>query len=329
MVFALSLTNVFSSTLPMRGAEIAKSWDHLYWFLVLMSLFFLLIVVGSMVFFAIRYNKDRNPIADKNKGNHLIEIIWTVVPTILVMGLFVWGYVVYKKMVEVPFNAYEVRAIGKQWMWQFQYDTGRMEINKLYVPVNQPVKVILSSDDVLHSFFIPNFRVKKDVVPGMYTYVWFEATVPGEHDLFCAEYCGTSHSGMIGKVVALEPDDWKAFLKGKKIELPASQDSQEGNLKLTSLADKGKELSKLKGCVACHSADGTAGVGPTYKGLYGHDVELADGSTVKVDDNYLRESIENPQAKIVKGFNPVMPTFKGLLSEEEMNALMAYIKSLK
>lgn len=326
MMFSLP----FFGTLPLRGTEVAGKVDALYIFLVLLSLFFFVIVIGAMAFFALQYRKSRRAKSEYIEGNHLIEIIWTVVPTILVMGIFVWGYVVYREMIEVPADAYEVRAIGKQWLWQFQYDNGRTEINKLYVPLNKPVKVVMTSDDVLHSLFIPAFRVKKDVVPGMYTYVWFEATVAGEHNLFCAEYCGTSHSGMIGKVVVLDDEQWASFIRGKDIHL-GSTGGKEGEAtgQLVSLAERGRELSKVKGCVACHSDTGVNGVGPSHKGLYGSMAELADGSKAKVDDNYLRESIENPNAKIVKGYQPVMPTFRGLLKEEEINALIAYIKSLK
>lgn len=323
----------FFGTLPIRGTEIAGQWDMLYIFLVLLSLVFFVIVVGAMIFFAYAYRKERHPKAAYIEGNHLLEFIWTAIPTVLVMIIFVWGYVVYRNMVQAPSDAYEIRVIGKQWLWQFQYDNGRAEINKLYVPVNKPVKLVMTSEDVLHSFFVPDFRIKKDVVPGLYTEVWFEATVAGEHHVFCTEYCGTSHSAMIAKVIALQPEQWQQFIKGREISGSTVGDAAAGDsapkLQLVSLAERGKELSRSKGCVACHSDTGANGIGPTHKALYGAQVELVDGTMVTADENYLRESIENPQAKIVKGFNPVMPTFKGLLKEEEMNALIAYIKSVK
>jgi len=326
----------FFGTLPVQASEIASRWDAFYIFLVVLSLIFFVIVFGAMIIFAVKYNKDRRAKAEYIEGNHLLEFFWTAIPTVIVMVIFVWGYVVYRDMVQAPSDAYEIRVIAKQWLWQFQYETGRSEINKIYVPLNKPVKLVMTSEDVIHSFFVPNFRIKKDVVPGMYSQVWFKATVLGEHHLFCAEYCGTSHSGMIGTVIVLNDQDWKNFLKGREIPAAGSTGAMgtaaagEVAAPTMTMAERGRELSKTKGCVACHNDTGAAGgVAPTYKGLYGSTVEMTDGSKVVADDNYIRESIENPQAKIVKGYNPVMPMFKGLLKEDEINALIAYIKSVK
>jgi cytochrome c oxidase subunit 2 len=255
------------------------------------------------------------------------------------MVIFGWGYSVYLSMTQAPTDAYEVRVIAKQWLWQFQYDNGRTTIGELYVPMNRPVKLIMTSEDVLHSFFVPNFRVKQDVVPGMYTSVWFEAKMPGKHQIFCTEYCGTSHSGMLGQVIALDDKQWTDWNAGKKLgaipvagrELTEAEKAAvaNGGKNVLPLAEQGKALFESKGCLACHSPDGSPKVGPTLKGVFGSKVELADGSTVTADENFIRESIEKPQAKVVKGFQPVMPTFQGLLSETELNALIAYIKSLK
>ncbi len=201
----------------------------------------------------------------------------------------------------------------------------------------------MTSEDVLHSFFIPNFRIKQDVVPGMYTSVWFEATVPGKHQIYCTEYCGTSHSGMLAKAIVLDEQKWKDWLAGKEVgpqpmageemsdsdRRTGTQPGGETKLAASSLPEQGKTLYEQKGCVACHTVDGTTRIGPTFKGLYGHSVELSDGQKVTADENYLRESIENPNAKLVKGFTPQMPTFKGLISEKELAALIAYIKSVK
>lgn len=326
-------------SLPIVGTEVARSWDHLYIFLVALSLFFFILVVGGMIYFAIKYRAGRPGKTSYIEGNVPLEIAWTVVPTVLLLVIFAWGWFVYRKMVEAPPNSYEVRVIGKQWLWQFIYDDGRTTTGDLFVPVSKPVKLIMTSEDVLHSFFVPNFRVKQDVVPGLYTTVWFEATVTGKHHIFCAEYCGAAHSGMLGSVVVLNDEDWEAWKKGKPISLAgASEGAGPGGGAtaagspagaVDSLVAKGEILTKTKGCIACHSADGSQRIGPSYKGLFGHDVELADGSKVKADENYLRESIENPAAKVVKGFNPVMPVFKGQLSESEMAALIAYIKSVK
>jgi cytochrome c oxidase subunit 2 len=327
----------FSGSLPLQASEVAARWDSLYDFLVWISIFFFMLVVGGMILYAVKYRHSAGGRTKYITGNHLLEGIWIVIPTILLMVIFGWGWSVYHQMTQVPADAYEVRVIGKQWLWQFQYDNGKTTIGELYVPVNRPVRLLMTSTDVIHSFFIPNFRVKQDVVPGMYTSVWFEANVPGKHDVYCAEYCGTAHSGMLAKVYALTEQQWNDWLEGKKLEGIPEVVSQTAPapggkaLERVSLADQGKSISQSRGCIACHSADGTRLVGPSFKGIFGKEEEMDDGAKVKVDENYIRESIENPQAKIVKGFPKPssMPTFKGILSEEEMSALIAYIKSLK
>jgi cytochrome c oxidase subunit 2 len=340
-----------AATIPVAATDIAESWDTLYWFLVYTSAFFFVGIVGAMIWFAIKFRKDVYKKPKYIHGNTTIEVIWTVIPSILLFVIFGWGWSVYKDMTTAPSDSMEVRVIAKQWLWQFVYKNGTSSIGDLYVPVNRPVKMIMSSEDVLHAFFIPNFRVKSDVVPGMYTYVWFEAKVPGIHQIFCTEYCGTSHSGMLGRVIVLTDDQWKDWLGGKKIDIdklaadptfpgyranhlgegmsPASADGKPAQL---SLADKGKALLTVKGCVACHTTDGTKLVGPSYKGIYGTDVKVTVNGkleTVKVDDNYIRESIEAPQAKIVEGYPSTMPVYKGLVSEEELAEIIEYIKSLK
>ncbi len=326
MIFSEALA---ADSLPIQGSEIAARWDHLYLFLFWLSVFFFVLVVGGMIYFAIKFRHQKKHQPTYITHNHLLELIWSVIPTIILMVIFVWGYSVYHAMITPPDDAYEVRVIGKQWFWQFQYDDGRMTVDKVFVPVNKPVKFIMSSEDVVHSFFVPNFRVKQDVVPGMYTSVWFEATVPGRHQIYCAEYCGTRHSLMLADLYVLEPEQWIAWKAGKK--LTGISEAGGGNPPSSGgdLVDQGRKVTTVKGCVACHSDDGSPKVGPTYKGLFGAKVELTNGSTVIADENYIRESIENPQAKIVKGFGPVMPSFKGLINEEEMNAVIAYIKSVK
>ncbi|MCM2277752.1 MAG: cytochrome c oxidase subunit II [Oligoflexia bacterium] len=330
---------IFNGDLPLKGTQVAGSWDSLYNFLVWLSVFFFLLVVGGMVIFAMKYRADRQGAKAKYiTGSHLLEAVWIAVPTVLLLIIFAWGYNVYRTMTHAPADAYEVRVIGKQWLWTFLYENGRTTVNDLYVPMNRPVKLIMTSEDVLHSFFVPNFRVKQDVVPGMYTSVWFEPTMPGKHRIFCAEYCGTSHSGMIGQVIALEAAQWKAWSAGKEIgpvpqaglELTAAEKAHSGAAgAVLTLAERGAKVFAAKGCAACHSIDGSARPGPTLKGVFGHEVEFGDGGRALVDENYLRESIERPQARVVKGFQPIMPTFQGLVSETELSALLAYIKSLK
>jgi cytochrome c oxidase subunit 2 len=353
-------------TIPIPGTDVAARWDTLYLFLVWLSIFFFVLVVGAMLVFIVKYRHRPGVKTQYITGNHLLEAFWIIIPTIMLLAIFGWGYSVYRSMISAPADAYEIRVIGKQWLWQFQYDSGRTTTAELYVPLNRPVKLIMTSQDVLHDFFIPNFRIKQDVVPGMYTSVWFEARVPGKHQIFCSQYCGTSHSGMLAKLIVLDDKQWKDWQNGKKIEnIPDASDEYRQEqmsendtttparstaeaqsdakndddtvaneqasttLKPMTLVQQGKNLFEVKGCASCHSVDGTSKIGPTEKGIFGKTVTLTDGSTVMRDENYIRESIEQPNAKIVKGFNPVMPTFQGLLSETEMNSLIAYIKSLK
>jgi len=340
--------------IPIQGTDVAVKWDALYNFLIVLSVFFFILVIGAMMYFVVKFRAKPGVKAKYITDHHLLEGVWTFIPFVLLMVIFVWGYVVYERMISAPSDAIEVRVIAKQWLWQFQYDDGRSTINEVFVPVNKPVKMVMTSTDVLHSFFVPNFRVKQDVVPGMYSSVWFEATVPGKHQVFCTEYCGAAHSQMLAQVVALSDEDWQAWKRGKKIlasDIPkageiAALTTTEAKVAATtdtttvtsaapvaqlSLVDQGKTHFNAKGCVACHSIDGTpkGGMGPTLKGVFGAKVELLNGSKVVADDNYIRESIMNPMAKVVKGYSPVMPTFQGQIAETDMNALIAYIKSLK
>lgn len=344
-------SQAYASTLPLAATDLAVRWDHLYEFLIIVSAFFFVAVIGAMIIFAIRY-RHRPGIKPKYlTGNHTLEAIFVFVPTVLLLLIFFWGYAVYHQMTQAPSDAYEIHVIARQWLWQFQYDNGRTTAAELYVPLNRPVKLVMTSQDVIHSFFVPNFRIKQDVVPGMYTSVWFEARIPGKHQIFCAEYCGTSHSQMLGKVIVLTDDQWKAWNEGRKIEnipdardVAANWDAQRRTAEtdsvtdevsapqfepVLSLAQQGKTVFETKGCASCHSVDGSKKLGPTMKGIFGQKVLLSDGSELVRDENYIRESIEQPQAKLVRGYNPVMPTFQGLINETEMNALIAYIKSLK
>ena len=335
--------------LPIWATDIATKWDTLYNFLVGLSVFFFVLVIGAMLYFVFKYRAKPGVKTKYIADHHLLEGVWTFIPFVLLMVIFVWGYAVYDRMITAPSTAMEIRVIGKQWLWQFQYEDGRSTVNEVYVPVNQPVKLVMTSTDVLHSFFIPNFRVKQDVVPGMYSSVWFEATVPGKHQVFCTEYCGAAHSQMLAQVIALGPEDWENWKRGRKIlaeDIPKAGTSASVQTDKTvasaaaaipatkpqlTLVEQGKAQFSAMGCVACHSPDGSSkgALGPSLKGVFGSHVDLVSGSKVVADENYLRESIENPMAKIVKGFNPVMPTFKGQVSETQLNALIAYIKSLK
>jgi cytochrome c oxidase subunit 2 len=337
LVYGLGVSVARAGTLPISATEAAEKWDVLYWFLVALSAFFFVLVVGGMLYLVVRYRAKPGTEPHYIVDNHLVEGLWTVIPLGILLVLFGWSFYVYQKLVHVPADAYEVRVVGKQWLWQFQYKDGRTFTNEVFVPTGRPVKLVMTSEDVIHSFFVPNFRIKSDVVPGMYTTVWFETSVPGQHQVFCTEYCGTSHSTMLAKVVALTPEQWERFEAGKKVEGIADAADGAGQLISASGAGlravgnmiaQGKKLVEAKNCVACHSANGKRGVGPTFLGLSKSQAELADGSKINRDDNYLRESLMNPQARVVKGFAPAMPSFKGQLSEFELNSVLEYLKSL-
>jgi cytochrome c oxidase subunit II len=247
-------------------------------------------------------------------GSMVLEVTWTVVPLLITMVIFVWGASVYFAMARPPDETLNIYVVGKQWMWKFQHLDGQREINELHVPVGRPVKLITTSEDVIHDFFVPAFRVKADVLPGRYVSIWFEPTKPGRYHLFCAEYCGTRHSGMIGEVVVMEPNEYEAWLSGGAAE--------------GSLASVGAKLFQELACNTCHRPD-AQGRGPVLDGLFGKTVTLQGGETVTADEAYVRESILMPSAKITAGFQPIMPTFQGLVTEEQLLALIEYIKSLQ
>lgn len=293
------------------------SWqvDALYFYLSGVTLFFTLLISATLIFFVIRYRR-RTPyeIPRPVAGSHKLETVWTVIPFVIAMTMFAWGARVYFEMYKPPQNAIEVYVVGKQWMWKLQHATGQREINELHVPVGRKVKLIMTTEDVIHDFFVPAFRTKADVVPGRYTTLWFEATKAGRYHLFCAEYCGMNHSGMTGTVIVMEPRDFDNWLAG--------------NTGTTTPAAAGQQLYTSLGCASCHGANGEGGRGPALVGLFGREEPLANGGSVRADEGYLRESIVNPQAKLVAGFGPIMPTFQGQVSEDQLMQLVAFIKSL-
>jgi cytochrome c oxidase subunit 2 len=289
--------------------------DALYFFLVAMSAFFSILIAGLIVYFAIKFRR-RAPeaVGAQIHGGMMLEITWTVLPLFLVLGIFVWGASVFFAMSRPPDETLNVYAVGKQWMWKFQHLDGQREINELHVPVGRAVKMIMTSEDVIHDFFVPAFRVKADVIPGRYTSVWFQPTKPGRYHLFCAEYCGTRHSGMIGEVVVMDPSEYQTWLSGG---------TPEG-----SLASAGAKLFADLACNTCHRPD-AQGRGPVLEGLFGNTVTLQSGEKMTVDEAYVRESILTPSAKIAAGFQPIMPPFQGLVTEEQLLELIEYVKSLK
>jgi cytochrome c oxidase subunit 2 len=286
--------------------------DALYIFLLLVSFTMTALIFLMVTVFAVKFRHRPGQKAEQIEGSTLLELTWSVVPFGVMMIFFLWGALIFFRERTPPQNTAEVYVVAKQWMWKIEHMEGQREINELHVPVGRDVKVIMTSQDVIHSFYIPAFRIKQDVLPGRYTMMWFHATKPGTYHLFCAEYCGTQHSGMIGSVVVMEDRDYMAWMGGG------------GN---QPLAVTGQKLFSELGCVTCHRSD-TQGRGPNLAGVFGKPVLLEDGRTVTADENYVRESILEPAAKIVKGFKPVMPTFQGQVTDEQLNALVAYVKSL-
>ncbi len=299
---------------PEQASTLAPRVDALLFFLLAVSTFFTLLIAGCIVVFAIRYRRrPGNEVAEQVHGSDRLEIAWSVIPLLLCLVMYVWGAQLYFAAASPPPDALEVYSVAKQWMWKFQHLSGPREINELHVPVGLPVKVLMTSQDVIHSLFVPAFRVKQDVLPGRYTQLWFQATTPGTYHLFCAEYCGTLHSGMIGQVVAMEPADFQRWLAGGTAASPAVA---------------GEKLFADLGCVTCHSAGAQARC-PDLAGLFGRTVTLTTGQTLTADEGYIRESILTPGAKIVAGYENIMPTYQGLVNEEGVLQLITYIKSLQ
>jgi cytochrome c oxidase subunit 2 len=297
---------------PVQASTMARNVDALYIFLLIVTGMMTLLVFSFLMFFAARYRHRPGVRAEQIEGSVPLEITWSTIPFLIFMVIFAWGAIVYFKERTPPADATEVYVVAKQWMWKLEHAEGQREINELHVPVGRDVKLIMTSQDVIHSFYIPAFRVKQDVLPGRYTVEWFRATKPGVYHLFCAEYCGTQHSGMVGDIVVQEPAQYEAWMNG----------GSGGPLSAT-----GEKIFSELGCSTCHRTD-TQGRGPNLQGVFGKPVQLEDGRTVTADENYLRECILDPGAKRVKGFQPIMPTFQGLVTEEQVNALVAYIKSI-
>ena len=300
---------------PEVASTIAGRVDALYFFIAAVGTFFFTLVCALVLVFAIKYRRkseDERP--EPIHGSLKLELVWTIIPLILALVMFGWGAVLYVDMFTPPAGAMNIYVVGKQWMWKIQHPEGNREINELHVPVGTPVKLIMTSEDVIHSFYVPAFRIKMDVLPGRYTSAWFEATKTGKYHLFCAEYCGTKHSQMIGSVYVMEPMEYQDWLSGKTgAEM--------------SMAEEGAALFAQLGCVTCHAPDSGAR-GPNLEGLYGSEVALLTGETTIADDDYIRRSILEPTAQIKQGYAPLMPTYKGQVDEEGVLRLIAYLQSL-
>jgi cytochrome c oxidase subunit II len=300
---------------PDQASAMASRVDALYFFLIGVTVFFSLLIAGLIVYCAVRFHR-RHPdaVGVTVHGGTILEITWSVIPLLITMVIFVWGASVFFAMSRPPEDTLNIYVVGKQWMWKFQHLDGQREINELHVPLGRPVRLIMTSEDVIHDLFVPAFRMKADVIPGRYTNIWFQPTRPGRYHLFCAEYCGTRHSGMIGEVVVMGPTEYQTWLSGG---------APEG-----SLASTGAKLFQDLACNTCHRPD-AQGRGPVLEGLFGKSVQVQSGETVTADEAYVRESILMPAARIAAGFQPIMPAFQGLVSEEQLLALIEYVKSLQ
>lgn len=295
--------------------------DAVFLFIAAVSLFFFFLVEGLLIYFAVRYRRRKAHdewATSEVKGHTVLEIVWVIIPSLVVIAFFVYGYMVYEDVTRPAPGSGDVNVVARQFFFEFRHPDGRTEVGELRVPAGKPVRLVMTSRDVIHGFFVPAFRIKQDVLPGQYTYLHLQPDKEGTYDIFCAEYCGVGHSTMRAKLLVMPPGEyakWAAAGTAAQAALPPSE--------------KGKALLGKYGCLGCHSTDGTVKVGPTFKGLYGSGVSLADGRTVTADEGFLKESIVDPGAAIVKGFPNVMPTFKGQLSDDDIAAIIDYLKTLK
>jgi len=300
--------------LPEQASSVAGQVDALYFFLIGISAFFSLLIAGLVIFFAVKYRRrsESEPAPEPATGGTALEIVWSVIPLGITMVIFFWGASIFFTINRPPDDATEIHVVAKQWMWKLQHLEGQREINELHIPLGRAVRLKMTSEDVIHSFYVPAFRTKQDVLPGRYTQTWFKPIKAGKYHLFCAEYCGTNHSGMIGWIHVMDPTEYQAWLSGG---------AGEG-----TLASRGDKLFQDLACTNCHKNDGS-GRGHSLEGLFGKTIEIEGGQKITVDDDYLRESILSPQAKIVAGYQPIMPTFQGLVTEDQLLQLIEYIKS--
>ncbi|MGA8023868.1 MAG: cytochrome c oxidase subunit II [Candidatus Acidiferrales bacterium] len=308
---------VVAALIPLRptaASSIAEGVDHLYFFLTVITLFFTILIFGTIFYFMIKYRRRSPDEIPPDTKEHLgLELTWTIIPTLITVFIFVWASSLYFENSRPPEAATEIFVVGKQWMWHIQHPEGVREINELHVPVNVPISITLTSDDVIHDFYIPAFRVKKDAVPGRYTSLWFQATKIGTYHIFCGQYCGADHAEMIGWVYVMSDSDYAAWLSGGS--------------KNESMAQTGERLFTQLGCVTCHVAEGT-GRGPSLVGLYGKPEKLRSGDMKVVDETLIRQAIVNPNSILLPNYPPIMPTFQGQINEEQVLQLIAYVKSL-
>lgn len=342
--------NYLKQFFPEQAGSLSAAVDNIYIFMLAVSLFFTVLVVALVIIFSIQYRKREGRSPVPIHGHLVLELTWTGIPLLITFVMFGWGTYLYFQQMRTPANATEIFVVGKQWMWKIQHGEGPREMNELHVPINQPIKLTMTSEDVIHSFYIPAMRMKADTVPGRYNFMWFKAIKPGKYHLFCAEYCGTKHSEMIGSVYAMEPEDYKKWLtermaaptvstvlsnaqttKAGETSVQLNQSVSQDTVVVSNsepLEVRGQRLFQELKCVSCHHAS-SGQMGPALNGLFGKEVSFEHGGKIKADEAYIRESILNPTEKIVKGYDALMPTYKGQVDEEQILSLVAYIKNLK
>ena len=297
---------------PPEASTLSVEWDYLYYFLTALTIFFSGLIFAAVFYFAVKYRRrEKNEVPPQNEGNLMLELTWTIIPSLICVFIFIWSAHIFMRASSPPPHSTEVFVVGKQWMWKIQHPEGPREINQLHVPVNEPVRLTMTSEDVIHDFGVPAFRIKRDVVPGMYSTEWFEATKIGQYHLFCDQFCGMGHPTMVGTIFVMGHADYAHWLSSQ--------------LNTKPMFASGELLYTQLGCNTCHTPEGKPGV-PPLAGLYGSEVKLQNGKIVTADDAYLRESILGPEA--IVGYPPTMPTYQGQLNEEEVLQLIAYIKSL-
>lgn len=308
--------------IPGAPSRISGEVDSVFLYILLVGLFFFVVTQGALIYFALRYRKKKGEPERETPyitHNRALETVWIVIPSILVLSIFYYGYTVFMKMQAPMPGAQEIGVVAKQWLWEFTYPDGRKAVNELHVQAGKPVGLSMTSEDVIHSLYLPDFRIKQDILPGRYTKMYLLPDRPGEYQIFCAEYCGQGHSLMLGKLIVMDAHEYAEWSGRQAEEAQAAMPP----------ARRGEELVKNSGCLGCHTTDGSPRVGPSLKGLFGRRVELSDGSSVTADEDYLKESMTDPGAKVVKGYANVMPTFKGTLSDADITDIISYMKTLK
>jgi cytochrome c oxidase subunit 2 len=301
--------------------RLAEEVDGVFLFIFLVGLFFFIITQGALIYFAIRYRRgkgEEEAATPYITGNRTLEIVWVVVPSLLLLAIFIYGYLVFRDIRTPPPGAAEINVTAKQWLFVFKYPDGRQTVNEVRSPVGKPVRFLMTSADVIHGFYLPEFRVKQDILPGRYTDLWVQPVKTGRYNIYCTQYCGTGHSTMRAVMIVMNEQEYREWAAGKE--------ETGGN---EPLWEKGREQAEKSGCMACHSTDGSAKIGPTWKGLFGSTVTFTDGASVKADEQYLKDYILTPNIKIIKGYQPVMPSYKGMLKDDEITEIIAYIKTLK